>query len=162
TNARRLKQLIGYYETALGKPWPDLLDAVAGGGAVFAAKIGPDGGVMLVIQGKNEALDKMFAQLGLKVIEQELARLEAKPALKKAHESADGKELFRSPRDNFQATVLAGGVLDVVGRSPFVCTALHQQADKLVFSVRLPCGREGMAPGLTTHVPPPQFKGILP
>jgi hypothetical protein len=40
TNYRRFQQLVGYYEKKLGVPWPEILDRVAGGGAVVAVKIG--------------------------------------------------------------------------------------------------------------------------
>src|SRR5262245_2878094 len=40
TNARRLYQLIAYFEKELGGRWPDVLDRLAGGGIVIAAKLG--------------------------------------------------------------------------------------------------------------------------
>src|SRR5262249_39585611 len=39
TNYRRLLQLVAYFEKQLGVPWPDIVERVAGGGAVLAVKI---------------------------------------------------------------------------------------------------------------------------
>lgn len=79
TGYRRAYQLIAYFEKELGAPWPELLDRLAGGGVVVAAKFGTDPApALLVIQGKDEKLMRRFAELGLQVIEQEIARREAK------------------------------------------------------------------------------------
>src|ERR1700682_6452353 len=42
TNYRRFNQLGAYFEKQLGFKWPELLDRLAGGGAVLAVKLGPD------------------------------------------------------------------------------------------------------------------------
>jgi hypothetical protein len=79
TNARLFAQLVGYFEKQLGAKWPDLLDRLAGGGAVLAVKPGPNPApALLVVQGKDEELLHKFVRLGLDVVEQELARQGAK------------------------------------------------------------------------------------
>src|SRR5262249_29110782 len=79
TNARRFFQLVAYFEKQLGMKWPEIIDRVAGGGMAVGVKIGGDPSpVLLVVQSKDEkALDK-FVKLALKVVDQELARQEAK------------------------------------------------------------------------------------
>src|SRR5262245_50198302 len=79
SNSRQFYQLVAYFEKELGAPWPQLLDRLAGDGIVLAVKYGgqPEP-AMSVVQAKDEALLKKFVALGLQVIEQELARQDAK------------------------------------------------------------------------------------
>src|SRR5262245_31280271 len=75
TTYRRFSQIVGYFEKQLGTAWPEMLDRLAGGGVVLAAKQGENPGLaLIVIQGKDAELTKKFAHLGLDVLEQELAR----------------------------------------------------------------------------------------
>lgn len=79
TNYRRFYQFVSYYEKQLGAGWPELLDRLAGGGAVLAVKYGTDPApALLVVQGKDEALLKQFMKISLEMVEQELARQESK------------------------------------------------------------------------------------
>jgi hypothetical protein len=79
TTARRFQQLVAYFEKELGVPWPRLLDRLAGRGAVFGVKLGPTPApVLLVVQGDDDKLMHQFFQLAIKIVEQELARQEAK------------------------------------------------------------------------------------
>lgn len=79
TNARRFLQLVVYFEKELGLPWPQLLDRLAGRGVVLGVQFGPNPApVLLVIEGEDDKLMQQFFQLGLKIVEQELARQEAK------------------------------------------------------------------------------------
>lgn len=79
TNARRLLQLVAYFEKELGLPWPQLLDRLSGRGAVLGVQFGPNPTpLLLVIEGEDDKLMQQFFQLGLKIVEQELARQEAK------------------------------------------------------------------------------------
>ncbi len=84
TNQRRFLQFVAYFEKELGAKWPELLDRLAGGGAVAAVKLGPEPAPAgLVIQGKDADLMRRFVRLGCAVIEQELARQESKDRLEK-------------------------------------------------------------------------------
>ncbi|HTU17028.1 MAG TPA: hypothetical protein VMG10_03130 [Gemmataceae bacterium] len=79
TKARRFTQLVAYFEKELGLPWPQLLDRLAARGAVLGIKLGPSPApTLLVIQGDDDKLMTRFFQLGLQILEQELARQEAK------------------------------------------------------------------------------------
>jgi hypothetical protein len=79
TKVRRFMQLVVYFEKELGAPWPQLLDRLAGRGVVLGVQLGPKPAPsLLVIQGRDEKLMGQFFQLGLSVVEQELARQEAK------------------------------------------------------------------------------------
>src|SRR5262249_50850280 len=61
TNARLFGQLVACFEKELGAKWPDLLDRLAGGGAVVAVKPGPNPApALLVLQGKDEQLLHRF------------------------------------------------------------------------------------------------------
>jgi hypothetical protein len=238
TNARRFYQLVAYYEKELGMKWPELLDRLAGGGAVLAARIGTDPApVLVVVQSRDEPLLHRFAETALKLLDQELTRQESKEMPRKAsyrhiatvhvgkefhaalvgsalvfsnqepvlHHAIDrqldggkdslagsprigqahallptgplvsawlnlakikqfpqAKELFKLPRDDVIQTVGAGGLLDIVGRSPFVCAGFYGDGDGLAVTFRLPRGLEGMPTALTTHVPPQGAVGSLP
>src|SRR5581483_1254771 len=94
TNARRFLQLLAYFEKKLGQSGLELLDQVAGGGIVLAAKFSDPGAALVVIQGKNEKMVSDFYQLGLEVVEQELGRQEAKQKIKKGtYRKIDGVRL---------------------------------------------------------------------
>src|SRR5262245_51800181 len=73
TNARWFFQLLAYFEKDLGAQWPELLDRLAGGGAVLSGKFGGDNTpALFVVQGTDEALMRKFFKSGLLVLEQEL------------------------------------------------------------------------------------------
>ena len=72
--------------------------------------------------------------------------------MKPVHASPAGKALYASPRDDVQLTVLFGGILDVLGRSPFVCAGLTLEDDALTLSIRAPKGRDGAGPDLALHM----------
>jgi hypothetical protein len=79
TNARRFYQLVAYFEKEMGAKWPELLDKLAGGGAVVAARFSePNAPALLVIQSKDEAMLAKFVQTVRTLIDQELARQEVK------------------------------------------------------------------------------------
>ena len=237
TNYRRFYQLIAHFERQLGAGWAEQLDRLAGGGAVLAVKIGPNPApALLVLQSKDEELLKKFVKLSLEVIEQELARQDAKERVEKGtyrdratfrigkdfhaaivgpalllankeevlkrsidvgingkgslagsasiaeakkllpanrlaslwlnldtvHKAPQAKEVFALPRNDANLTVLFGGLLDVAGRSPFVCAALVKDDAGFKATVRMPRGRDGSAEALTTHIPPAGTAGSLP
>jgi hypothetical protein len=83
TNAHRFYQLVGYLEKELGAKWPDLLDKLAGGGAVLAVKFGDNAPALLVVQGTDEPLMARFYQTALDVLAQELARQESQGKIEK-------------------------------------------------------------------------------
>src|SRR5262249_59687738 len=60
--------------------------------------------------------------------------------------SPQAKEVFAQPRNDPNLTIVAGGLLDVARRSPFLCGAFYRDQDKLIATVRMPRGREGMPP----------------
>jgi hypothetical protein len=79
TNYRRFYQLVAYFEKELGAPWPQLLDRLAARGVVMGLKFGPNPApTLVVVEGDDERLMAKFFELGLNVLEQELARQEAK------------------------------------------------------------------------------------
>jgi hypothetical protein len=75
-------------------------------------------------------------------------------SMKPAQASQAGKDLYKSPRDNFILTVLAGGYIDLFGRTPYFCAGLHKEEDGYLLSLRAPRGREGMSADGNLHVPP--------
>ena len=72
--------------------------------------------------------------------------------MKPVHASPAGKALYASPRDDINLTILFGGYLDVVGRSPFVCAALALEKDELTLSIRAPRGRDGAGIDRVLHM----------
>ena len=79
TNFRRFYQLLAHFEKEMGARWPEMLDRVAGGGIVVAAKFGGmDAPALLVVQSKDEAALRKFIDTAGRLLEDELARQEAK------------------------------------------------------------------------------------
>jgi hypothetical protein len=84
TSYRRFFQLVAYYEKELGAPYPELIDKLAGGGIVVASKFGANPApAVMVVQGRDAALTRKFVDLAVKVVDEELARQEAKAKLQK-------------------------------------------------------------------------------
>src|SRR5262245_16665847 len=79
TNARRLYQLVGYFEKELGHSYADLVDRLTGGGVAVAGTFADKKPQFVVaVQAKDKELLQRFAKLAVEVAEQELARLEIK------------------------------------------------------------------------------------
>jgi hypothetical protein len=64
-----------------------------------------------------------------------------------------GKELYKTPRDNGQLTVLFGGYLDLLGRTPYLAAGLTREKDGFLLTIRAPRGYEGMGPDRELHLP---------
>jgi hypothetical protein len=129
TGYRRALQLVAYFEKELGAPWPQLLDRLAGSGAVLATKFGADPApVLLVIQGKDEKLMRRFAELGLQVIEQELARREAKERPTKT--TIHGVEAVRIGKEFHAAAAGAALLLSNNGDALRMALELHENGGK--------------------------------
>lgn len=76
--------------------------------------------------------------------------------------SPQGKELYQSPRDNTLLTILFGGTLDLLGRTPFVAAALTEQKDGLGLAIRAPVARGDLGPEGDLHLAPPGQPGSRP
>jgi hypothetical protein len=83
-------------------------------------------------------------------------------SLDAAHKSEQAKALFTTPRDDFNQTVAFGSILDLVGRSPYVCAGLYRQGDGFLLTARMPRGRDGMRTDQILHLPPPGKPGSRP
>ncbi len=78
TNTKQFINLIGYYEKALGKSWPELLDTLAGGGACVAIRFDGDKSLVLfVAKSTDEALLQKAVKLVIEVAKEELERTES-------------------------------------------------------------------------------------
>jgi hypothetical protein len=71
------------------------------------------------------------------------------------------KEFYKTPRDP-GLTVLFGGYLDVLGRTPFVTAGFKRESDGFLTTIRVPRGRDGMGSDLNLHLPPPGQPGTRP
>ncbi len=79
TNFRRAKKLVAYFERELGAPWPELIDPLAGGGAILAVRAeGPLPSILLIVEGRDAAIVQKFFKLSTDIVDQELGRQEAK------------------------------------------------------------------------------------
>jgi hypothetical protein len=85
TNFLRFKKLVAYFEKELGSPWPELLDRLAGAGAVFALQQqSPKAAVLVVIEGREPSVVQKFFKLSADIVDQELGRQEAKVKIERA------------------------------------------------------------------------------
>ncbi len=108
TNVRHLRQLVAYFEKELGLPWPQLLDRLAGRGIVLRVQFESKPPLLLIIEGDDARLTQQFFQLGLKIVEQELARQDLKD--KPIKGSYKGFETVRIVGD-FHAAVAGSALL---------------------------------------------------
>jgi hypothetical protein len=76
-------------------------------------------------------------------------------------DSPQGKEFFKRPRD-LNLTILAGGFLDLLSRTPFVAAGIYKEKDGFLTTVRMPKGREGMGPEAALHLAPEGQPGSRP
>ncbi len=129
TNARRVNQLIGYFEKELGFERYELLDKLAGNGIVFALKIEKNPSALFVIQGKDEATTQKFVTLALKIAEDEYARLEIKKTIK--HKTYKGIDAYQLD-DAYMA--VAGSALLVSNKPDALKASVDMYLGKSEFS----------------------------
>ena len=228
TNFKRFTQLVAFFEKEFGASYPEIIARLTGGGIAYSIQFGGDVPQLLVIQGTDEQTLRRFVETAARVVDEELARREAKErierskyrnietmhigkqvhaavagaallisnkreaiekaldlsldvgkkslsgraevkearelagndaiawmwlGLEKAHKNPPVKDLFRLPRDEGFFTVVLGGILDVAGRSPFVCAGLHPEDHGFLLSFRMPRGRSEMTEALAGIVP---------
>ncbi len=82
--------------------------------------------------------------------------------LERVKQNPQAKEIFTSPRNDVNLTVLFGGEIDVGTRSPYLCAGLYQEKDGFLATLRLPAGRDGASADFALHVPPADGPGLLP
>jgi hypothetical protein len=78
TTFQQLYQLIAYFEKHLGKSRNEIIDELGAGGVVLGGKLAPPGGVVLVIQSKDEAKLRKFVEVAVEILQKELERQESK------------------------------------------------------------------------------------
>jgi hypothetical protein len=83
TNFRRFGQLVAYFEKELGAGHREIIDQLAGCGIAYSLEFAAQPPQLLVIQGQNEPMLRRFVGLASQILEQELARQEAKERLEK-------------------------------------------------------------------------------
>jgi hypothetical protein len=76
-------------------------------------------------------------------------------------ERKEFKEFYEAPRDVPQ-TIVFGGFVDVLGKSPFICAALCKDKDGLLLTGRLPRGRDTMGPVQAIFLAPEGKAGCRP
>lgn len=83
TSGKQFLQLVSYFEKTLGHAWPELVNKLAGGGAVLGVRFEADNGPsLLVLKATDEELMRRAFQLVLDVAKQELERREANITIK--------------------------------------------------------------------------------
>lgn len=123
TTARRGFQFLKYIERETGEAWPELLDKVAGNGAVVAVGYGANAkteAALLVLQGRDaKAVEKVF-NLVVKAIEEERARQGNLEPLKRARRV--GAEAIEIDSDFIVARL--GAVTFISNKSKGITAAL--------------------------------------
>ncbi|HYH69108.1 MAG TPA: hypothetical protein VD866_30720 [Urbifossiella sp.] len=122
---RRGFQLLDYVERELGAKWPELLDQVAGGGAVVAGSLGEgDQPALLVVQGTNDrSVGKAFDLL-IRALDDELVRQGSKEKIARGTQA--GADTARLGKDFYAARV--GAALLITNRAEMLTAALAQPA----------------------------------
>src|SRR5262249_5704296 len=70
-------------------------------------------------------------------------------------------DIYKTPRDP-GLTVLFGGYVDCLSRTPYVAASVHQDKDGLFATIRMPVGRDGMGIDEALHLAPKDKPGIRP
>jgi hypothetical protein len=101
--ARRVFQMLAYFEKELGAKWPELLDQLAGDGVALGAEFGDKAPALLVLRGTDgKRVERAYALL-FRVLEEELAR-QGTP-VRPARDQRDGYEVVRIGNDVHTARV---------------------------------------------------------
>jgi hypothetical protein len=79
-----------------------------------------------------------------------------------AQQSPEGKEIFKRPKNDPGQVILFGGLLDVIGQSPYLGLGVYHRPDGWLASLRMPRGRDATPEGLGLHLAPPNQPGCLP
>ena len=83
--------------------------------------------------------------------------------LEPAQESPEGQQSFKRPKSDPGQLLFAGGLLDVIGQSPFLAIGAYHQSDGAwMTTVRMPRGRDATPEGLGLHLAPVGTPGCLP
>ncbi len=83
--------------------------------------------------------------------------------LEPAQESPEGQQSFKRPKSDPGQLLFAGGLLDVIGKSPFVALgAYHRPDGTWMTTVRMPRGRDATPEGQGLHLAPVGKPGCLP
>lgn len=83
--------------------------------------------------------------------------------LKPVKQLPEAKDVFTTPRNDVVQTVLFAGILDVARRSDYVAAGLYADKGDFRLTIRMPAGRDGMAPDVELHLPKdPKVGGTLP
>jgi len=145
TKVRQLFQLVSYFEKELGHDRLELLDRLAGDGILIAGRFSDPKAVVVIIRGKDEALLKRFVQLGVEVIDKEIARQEGKGKVTrgkiggvetwqfdKAHLAIVGKDLIAASEGKLLEKVLElrqKPTKDTIAANPRFQEAVKQRPD---------------------------------
>ncbi len=76
-------------------------------------------------------------------------------------DTPQGKEFYKRPRD-LNLTILAGSLIDVLSRTPYVAGGFYQEKDGLLLTFRTPKGRDGMGSESALHLAPEGQPGTRP
>jgi hypothetical protein len=116
---QRFLQLVAHFEKSLGSKWPDLLDKLAGRGLTLAVKAGDDNApVLLVIDGTDAALSARFVDLGITLLEQELARQESRDKVERPeYRGISGFKVGELQLARIGATILVSNKVEALRRS---------------------------------------------
>jgi hypothetical protein len=83
--------------------------------------------------------------------------------LKPAQESPEGQQFFKRPKSDPGQLLFAGGLLDVIGQSPFLSMGTYRQSDGTwMTTFRMPRGRDATPEGQGLHLASAGTPGCLP
>jgi hypothetical protein len=78
------------------------------------------------------------------------------------HQQPAAREAYAYPKGDLIQLVLFQGVIDVIGKAPFVAGGLSERDGMVAFHVRTPAGRDATPRGLALHLPPDGEGGAPP
>jgi len=120
-------------------------------------------GLDLYINGRHESLIEAVGPTDARKILPPDPLVSLWVNLKPAQQSPEGKEFFKRPKSDPGQLFFAGGLLDVIGHSPFLAMGTYHQPDgSWLATFRMASGRDATPEGQGLHLAPAGQPGCLP
>jgi hypothetical protein len=120
-------------------------------------------GLDLYINGRHDSLTEVTGPAAASQLLPPAPLVSLWVNLKPAQESPEGQQFFKRPKSDPAQLLFAGGLLDVIGQSPFLAMGTYYQpGGTWMTTFRMPRGRDATPEGQGLHLAPAGQPGCLP
>lgn len=142
---------------------PNAYAAVAGPVLFLSNKReGARAGLDLYINGQTESLAATNSPAAAKAILPSDPIVWSWANFERLHQRSEAQAAYRYPKGDPGQVVLLQGMIDVIGKVPFVATGTYRTEDGFRTVIRMPAGRDATPEKLALHLPPANQPGSLP